>query len=517
VKQKVRPYFPGTPAAEATSADGTQRFEPGDRIIGMTDPVNETQVTPVNDFVEYHRRMVLLARKPITFKVQRKDSGETAEIIVKPTFRHNIGVRMRMGEVVALRKGGPAEQAGVVARAEGEQPRVGDRIKAVKLPLENGKQRWYVAGPVDWSKPEFNVPEPQRKDIDVQPLDPLLLPLQLKEWAGDRTTKLPLELVVVHEKNPTAEPKRITLDYDPSFRFDRESANLPNSPLPISGLGLAYWVDGVVDDVAPGGPAANAKTTPGELSTGFWSRTKRTLGMEGRDVAPGGEPMPLQAGDTITAVRFKAIDESGNLQVGPWKDDLKPTQWAHVDSLFQMQSSELDVRVTRDKGVVTVTIKGTPDTEWGLEDRGLILMPEKEIQKAADVGDAVRLGGLRTVRFIKTVYMSLYGYINGRISVKTLSGPLTIANVSYRLAGEDFWQFLLFLGMISVNLAVVNFLPIPVLDGGHMVFLILEKILGRPVPERLFAIFMYAGLFLIISLMLFVLFRDVDRLFFGAS
>src|SRR5262249_6607612 len=153
--------------------------------------------------------------------------------------------------------------------------------------------------------------------------------------------------------------------------------------------------------------------------------------------------------------------------------------------------SELDVRVTRDKGDVTVTIKGTPDTEWGLEDRGLILMPEKEIQKAADVGDAMRLGGVRTVRFIKTGYIRLYGYINGRISVKTLSGPLTIANVSYRLAGEDFWQFLLFLGMISVNLAVVNFLPIPVLDGGHMVFLILEKILGRPVPERLFAIFMY--------------------------
>ena len=66
-----------------------------------------------------------------------------------------------------------------------------------------------------------------------------------------------------------------------------------------------------------------------------------------------------------------------------------------------------------------------------------------------------------------------------------MSGPLTIASVSYKIAGEDFWQYLLFLGLISVNLAVVNFLPIPVLDGGHMVFLLLEKALGRPVPERL--------------------------------
>jgi regulator of sigma E protease len=69
--------------------------------------------------------------------------------------------------------------------------------------------------------------------------------------------------------------------------------------------------------------------------------------------------------------------------------------------------------------------------------------------------------------------------------------------------------------MISVNLAVVNFLPVPVLDGGHMVFLILEKILGRPVPERVFAFAMYAGLFLILCLMVYVLFLDAGRLFFG--
>ena len=119
------------------------------------------------------------------------------------------------------------------------------------------------------------------------------------------------------------------------------------------------------------------------------------------------------------------------------------------------------------------------------------------------------------MRFVREVYLNLYSMIFGRVSGKTLSGPLTIATVSYRFAGEDFWQFLLFLGMISVNLAVVNFLPIPVLDGGHMVFLFLEKILGRPVPERVFAFAMYTGLFLILSLMVFVLFLDVKRLFFG--
>ena len=137
------------------------------------------------------------------------------------------------------------------------------------------------------------------------------------------------------------------------------------------------------------------------------------------------------------------------------------------------------------------------------------------VHQADDVGHALQLGGQRTWRFIREVYMNLYAMAFGRVSAKTMSGPLTIANVSYKFAGEDFWQFLLFLGMISVNLAVVNFLPIPVLDGGHMVFLLLEWVLGRPVPDRVFAAAMYTGLFLILLLMVFVLFLDVRRLFFG--
>jgi regulator of sigma E protease len=341
----------------------------------------------------------------------------------------------------------------------------------------------------------------------------------LNEWADrfpPNTTVLPLELVVSREAHPTNRDVRVALNFDTSFRFDRESAMLPNSPLPVSGLGLAYRVEAIVDEVAPGGPAATAVTAPGEVPSGFFHRLKRSVGIEGREVAPGGEPRPLQPNDLIIAVRTKATDENGAAVPGPWKDDLKADQWASVDTIYQLTGAELDVRVRRNNSEeFTVTLKGRPSAEWALDDRGLIFQPDFQVQRAAGVWDAVDLGARRTVRFIKTVYMNLYGYVNGRISVKTLSGPLTIANVSYKLAGEDFWQFLLFLGMISVNLAVVNFLPIPVLDGGHMVFLVYEKVTGKPVPERLFAILLYAGLFLLLCLMGFVLFLDAGRLFFG--
>ena len=112
-KRKVKPYYSGTPAADATSADG-QKFEPGDRIIKMTDPKNpKGEPTPVADYDEYYKRMVLFAKDDITFVVQRqrKDDGsgkepETVAIVVKPAYRHDLGMRMQMGKVAALHEEG---------------------------------------------------------------------------------------------------------------------------------------------------------------------------------------------------------------------------------------------------------------------------------------------------------------------------------------------------------------------------------------------------------------------------
>ena len=83
------------------------------------------------------------------------------------------------------------------------------------------------------------------------------------------------------------------------------------------------------------------------------------------------------------------------------------------------------------------------------------------------------------------------------------------------MAQYDFWEFVFFLGLISVNLAVLNFLPIPVLDGGHMVFLIYEKLRGKPASEGVRIGATYAGLLLIGCLMIFVLFLDIRRLVGG--
>src|SRR5205807_9015742 len=101
---------------------------------------------------------------------------------------------------------------------------------------------------------------------------------------------------------------------------------------------------------------------------------------------------------------------------------------------------------------------------------------------------------------------------SGNISFsKNASGPIDIAAVSYNIAGDSLPMFVLFIGMISVNLAVINFLPIPVLDGGHMVFLIYEKLRGRPAPETVRVAAPFVGVAFILSLMLFVTYLDVRR------
>ncbi|MEK6249902.1 MAG: site-2 protease family protein, partial [Planctomycetales bacterium] len=89
--------------------------------------------------------------------------------------------------------------------------------------------------------------------------------------------------------------------------------------------------------------------------------------------------------------------------------------------------------------------------------------------------------------------------------------PGTIAAAAGITAKQGLATLLVFLTVLSANLAVVNFLPIPVLDGGHMVFLILEGIFRRPVSEKIVIPLTWAGLFLILGLMVFVIGLDVDR------
>ena len=156
-----------------------------------------------------------------------------------------------------------------------------------------------------------------------------------------------------------------------------------------------------------------------------------------------------------------------------------------------------------------VELKPQPVENWYSPERGLAFEPVIREVRATNPVEAISLGLMQTRETFSEIYLTLYNLFTGGLSVKGLRGPLGIAEVAYTLSNEGLAPLLAFLGYISVNLAVLNFLPIPLLDGGHMLFLIYEGIRGRPAHERVMIGATYIGLAFVLSLLIFVIYLDV--------
>ena len=133
------------------------------------------------------------------------------------------------------------------------------------------------------------------------------------------------------------------------------------------------------------------------------------------------------------------------------------------------------------------------------------MVKRRSLNPLSAVGDAVD----ETRTFIREIYTILYNLFTGRLSVKQMHGPVGIVGEAVRVSGQGFAQLLYFLAYLSINLAVLNFLPIPVLDGGHMVFLIYEGVMGKPPSEKVVILATWGGFILILSLMVGVLYLDL--------
>ena len=271
------------------------------------------------------------------------------------------------------------------------------------------------------------------------------------------------------------------LKWDRNAQYYRELMLNAKSPLSIPALGLCYTIEPIVEAVETNSPADQAG---------------------------------IKAGDVIKEIKPK-YENKEDKKLESWLP-IAANQWGYFfEAMQSLPTHNFELKIQRGNAEPTiVAFTAVEDKTWPRVDRGFLFESELAINKAENIGEAFQKAGHRTLRMIRVIYQNLYAMLFGRISAMTMSGPLTIASFSYDIAGEDIWQFILFIGLINVNLAVVNFLPIPVLDGGHMVFLIYEKLRGKPANEKVLELTLYAGLILILSLMAFVLFLDVRRLFF---
>ncbi len=137
----------------------------------------------------------------------------------------------------------------------------------------------------------------------------------------------------------------------------------------------------------------------------------------------------------------------------------------------------------------------------------------KELFKAGSAGEAITMGLKQTKMFIVNSYLTLKGLISQNVKKEAVSGPIGIVTISYKIAAtQSLTYFAYFMGLISSCLAFMNLLPIPVVDGGVIVLLIVEKIKGSPISLKVQEVISYAGLAFIILLFVWLTKNDIMNL-----
>jgi regulator of sigma E protease len=225
------------------------------------------------------------------------------------------------------------------------------------------------------------------------------------------------------------------------------------------------------------------------------------------EVQPGkaGERAGLRAGDEVAAVDGRPISS--------WEELVGAVQPSAGRRL------ELSIR----RGGETLQIPVTPDAvEEGGETVGRIgvardVAPLQSQMVQVRYGPLAALGQAATKTWdISVLSLQMLGkMIVGEVSLKNLSGPITIADYAGQSAQMGLLFYVRFLALISISLGVLNLLPVPVLDGGHLMYYFVEIIKGRPVSERALEIGQRIGMVVLFTLMAFAIYNDIHRLVGG--
>ena len=177
----------------------------------------------------------------------------------------------------------------------------------------------------------------------------------------------------------------------------------------------------------------------------------------------------------------------------------------------------MDIR--RGDQVLSVTVTPVLDPEASVGRIGIQFTPGFPdidfVTRSYGLFQAVERGGYEVVRLTRLTFAVLGKLITRKLSVRHVGGPISIVQIASQAAESGFISLLQFAAFISLNLAIFNVLPIPVLDGGHLAFLLVESIIGKPVSARKQEMAYKIGFTILIVLMLVVSYNDIVRVFFG--
>lgn len=240
------------------------------------------------------------------------------------------------------------------------------------------------------------------------------------------------------------------------------------------------------------------------------------------DVTAPAADEPLQSGDTVKEVTLISPEQE------EWKSDPRLAFWmeelrkgwtfdanstlSRLNDIVQLLpvGTEFQVHAIRapEGRVITSKVAVTQDDRFAFE-RGIGFTATQAVQTADSVSDAFVLGIEEGKMRFQEVLRFLASIPKGRIKLRHVGGPLAIVGLAKSEAEKGISKQLMFLTFLSMNLAILNFLPIPALDGGHMVFLFYELIAGKRANEQLEFRLTVAGLLTLLTLMVVVFANDI--------
>ena len=539
---------------EATPGDPAwvQGVRPGDKIIQFGNDKPSENLRFDNDllmgvlFTGVNNDLKLVIERPTASLASA--GSKKVDVTVRPSDAHKeeqdgravIGVRAALSNRLAVLRdstkppavpGSPAEKA--KPPFAGGDLIVGAEIDGVGHPIENGAQILALLAQHPDQPIKFTVSrdvsddptaEPKKLDITVAPAplrdlgivmqmgpiaavqdgspadaagmragdriksvdgravdDPMLLPDEMRKLAGK---EIPVEV----SRTEAGQEKTVALRVTPRLPIIYDRA--PSSgEFGCDALGIAYPVLNTVSSVRPDASS------------------------EAKEIQPGDKLVSVQF--VPTEEQKKRFDADGlKFPSEPIEFNDKHLLWPELQTILQSCPTEVKLQLAFKRGDKDVSATVNPIEVPGefYPDRGLLLEQVSQIRKADSWPEAFHLGLRETKESIFQIVMTVRKLASGGVSPTGLAGPGTIVAVAAASASQGIPKLLIFLTFLSANLAVINFLPIPILDGGHMMFLLYEGIRGKPASERVQMYLTYLGLVFILTLMVFVIGLDITRL-----
>ncbi|WP_338020169.1 site-2 protease family protein [Rhodopirellula sp. P2] len=445
------PELPAMPNSAA--ADVVTDADAGAKVIGFDEQkLDPEAIMPITPLLT---RIHTAPSQPIKLRLARADQTEHS-LTLPPQQAKDFGIQFKIGPIKALMQNGPAEIAGM---------QVGDQIVSVGDDTDVDAYQLLLA--------------------DVQYDEPVKVTVRRGEGNASEEVEL------------TLTPQRVEQTMTPVSAF--------GEMMSVDSLGFAYEPTAVASEILASGDA----TSPAAESATANSTETIQAGDELREIrvqfANATDRESIE--DELSETAMQALTEGW--EIGP---SMPLGNLMETVQLLPLGTKIIVTAVRPPNGTVVEQTLTVRQSERFWYERGLNFAPVESIQKADSLGMALALGVREGKRRMADVGRFLGMLVRGKVKAKFVGGPIRIAQMASHQAEKGLSAQLMFLTMLSMNLAILNFLPIPALDGGHMVFLTAELIRGKKVDEAMEMRLTFVGVLALLALMIFVFTNDILNL-----